>query len=93
LPNIPRDFKKFTSKELVKTIEKINKSRKECLSAGQAGILELFSEVADHLKRVSGHKIWQEGNHSEILFSAKFMEQKLDYVHNNPVADEIVDEP
>jgi REP element-mobilizing transposase RayT len=44
LPDIMRDFKKFTSKELVRTIESINESRKEW-------ILELFSEVADHLKR------------------------------------------
>jgi putative transposase len=55
--------------------------------------LGLFSEVADHLKRVSGYKVWQDGNHPEILFSAKFMRQKLEYIHNNPVADEIVDEP
>ena len=56
-------------------------------------MLGLFSEVADHLKRVSGYKIRQVGNHPEILFSAKFIEQKLEYLHNNPVADEIVDEP
>ena len=86
LPDIMHDFKKFTSKELVRTIESINESRKEW-------ILELFSEVADHLKRVSGYKVWQDGNQPELLFSAKFMKQKLDYVHNNPVADEIVDDP
>ncbi len=57
LPDIMRDFKKFTSKELIRTIESINESRKEW-------ILELFSEVADHLKRVSGYKVWQDGNHS-----------------------------
>ena len=86
LPNIMRDFKKFTSKELVRTMEGINESRK-------GWILELFSEVADHLERVSHYKVWQDGNHPELLFSAKFMEQKLDYLHSNPVADEIVDEP
>ena len=68
-----RDFKKFTSKERIKTIERINESRKRW-------VLELFSEVADR-------------NHSELLFSAKFIEQKLDYLHNNPVVVEIVDEP
>jgi putative transposase len=61
LPNIMRDFKKFTFKELIKTIERINESRK-------GWILGLFSEVADHLKRVSGYKVWQDGNHPEILF-------------------------
>jgi putative transposase len=85
LPNIVRDFKKFTSKELVKTIERINESRKEW-------VLEMFGQVADHLKRVSNYKVWQDGNHPELLLSTKFMEQKLDYIHNNPVADEILDE-
>ena len=86
LQNIMRDFKKHTSKELIKCIERINESRK-------GWMLDLFSEVADGLKRVSHYKVWQDGTHPEILTSSKFIEQKLDYLHNNPVADEIVDEP
>lgn len=93
LSDIIRDFKKHTSKELVKTIEHIHESRKGCLPAGQAGILDLFSEVADHLKRVKNYKVWQDGNHPEILTSTKFTRQKLDYLHDNPVMNEIVDEP
>jgi putative transposase len=86
LSDILRDFKKFTSKELITTIKRINESRK-------GWILDLFSEVADHLKRVKNYKVWQDGNHPEILTSAKFIRQKLNYLHNNPVKDEIVDEP
>jgi len=86
LSDILRDFKKFTSKELITTIKRTNESRK-------GWILDLFSEVADHLKRVKNYKVWQDGNHPEILTSAKFIRQKLNYLHNNPVMDEIVDEP
>jgi len=86
LQNIMRDFKKHTSKEFIKCIERINESRK-------GWMLDLFSEVADGLKRVSHYKVWQDGTHPELLTSSKFIEQKLDYLHNNPVADEIVDEP
>jgi len=86
LSGILRDFKKFTSKEIIDTIGRINESRKGWL-------LDLFSEVANHLKRVENYKVWQDGNHPEILTSAKFARQKLDYLHTNPVADEIVDEP
>lgn len=86
LSDIMHDFKKFTSKELINTINRINESRR-------GWMLELFGEVADHLKRVSKYKVWQDGNHPELLYSAKFIRQKLDYIHNNPVADEIVDEP
>jgi putative transposase len=86
LSDIMRDFKKFTSKELIKTIERINESRR-------GWMLELFGEVADHLKRVRNYKVWQDGNHPFLLYSPRVTRQKLDYIHNNPVADEIVDEP
>jgi REP element-mobilizing transposase RayT len=86
LSDILRDFKKHTSKEIIKTIEQIHESRKRW-------VLDLFSEVADHLKRMKNYKVWQDGNHPEILTAARFTRQKLDYLHDNPVMDEIVDEP
>jgi REP element-mobilizing transposase RayT len=86
LSDIMRDFKKFTSKELIKTIERIHESRR-------GWMLELFGEVADHLHRVRNYKVWQDGNHPVLLYSPRVTRQKLDYIHNNPVADEIVDEP
>lgn len=86
LSGILRDFKKFTSKELIATINRIHESRR-------GWILDLFSEVADHLKRIRNYKVWQDGNHPELLIYAKFIKQKLDYLHRNPTKDEIVDEP
>lgn len=83
LPNIMRDFKKFTFNELVKMIERMNESRKE-------SIFYLFSEVADNLRRVSGYKVWQDGNHPELFFLPHFAKQKPDYLQHNPVADEVV---
>ena len=38
LSDIMHDFKKFTSKELIRTMERVNESRKEW-------IMELFSEI------------------------------------------------
>jgi REP element-mobilizing transposase RayT len=86
LSEIMRDFKKFTSKEIVKVINRINESRKSWM-------LEIFSQVADGLERVSDYKVWQDGNHPELIFSADFQKQKLDYLHWNPVEAEFVDEP
>ncbi len=86
LSEIMRDFKKFTSKEIVKVINRINESRKEW-------VLEMFSQVADGLKRVENYKVWQDGNHPELIFSADFQRQKLCYLHHNPVEAEFVDEP
>ena len=49
--------------------------------------------MADHLKRVKNYKVWQDGNHPELLVTAAFQKQKLEYLHMNPVVAEIVDEP
>ena len=86
LSDIMRDFKKFTTKEIVNVIGRIHESRK-------AWMLEMFSDVADGLKRVKDYKMWQDGNHPELLFSNDFLRQKLNYVHMNPVVAEFVDEP
>ncbi len=86
LPDIMRDFKKFTSRKVIELIDTSNESRR-------AWMLELFGEVADHLERVRHYKLWQDGNHPILLTKVKFTRQKLDYIHNNPVAEEIVDDP
>ncbi len=86
LSGILRDFKKFTANKIIQTIDSIHESRRDWM-------LELFGEVADQLKRIGNYKIWQDGNHPELLMTAKFTRQKLDYIHDNPVAEEIVDEP
>jgi len=68
LSAILRDFKKFTSKEIVKTIEEIHESRK-------GWILDLFSEVANAFKRVTNYKVWQDGNHPIQLSNAAITRQ------------------
>ena len=86
LSDIMRDFKKFTAKKIVNVIGQIHESRREWM-------LEMFSDVADGLNRVKNHKVWQDGNHPILLFSNEVLQQKLDYVHMNPVIAEFVDEP
>ncbi|MEQ9289366.1 MAG: transposase [Cyclobacteriaceae bacterium] len=86
LSGIFRDFKKYTSKRIVKELEITNESRKVWL-------MRAFEKSGEKLKRIKNHKVWQDGNHPIQLESNKFIDQKLDYIHNNPVEDEIVDEP
>jgi REP element-mobilizing transposase RayT len=43
--------------------------------------LDVFSEAADKDKR---HKIWQRFQ-AKNIFSEKFLHQKLEYLHNNPL--------
>ena len=86
LSDILRDFKKFTSKSIIKFIKEGNESRKEWL-------LELFSKACEHLSRDQKYKVWQDGNQPKIIYTPAFFWEKLDYIHNNPVVDMIVEKP
>jgi REP element-mobilizing transposase RayT len=86
LQDIMRDLKKYTSKEIIRTIHEINESRKEWLLRG-------FEKAGKDLKRLKNYKVWQDGNQPKQLLTNTFIEQKLDYIHQNPVEAEIVDEP
>ena len=44
-------------------------------------------------KKITNYKFWQEDNYVEQLNSYAFYKQKLDYIHLNPVRQEIVQEP
>ncbi|NMM48337.1 REP-associated tyrosine transposase [Marinigracilibium pacificum] len=86
LAAIMRDFKKLSNKRIITEIGRINESRSEWL-------LRAFEKAGSKLKRITSNKIWIDGNHPIELDSNLIMEQKLDYIHNNPVDSEIVDEP
>lgn len=86
ISGIMRDFKKFTSKAFIKEFDHYSESRQDWL-------LNMFSRAGRDLKRVKNFKVWQDGNHSMQLMTPWFSEQKLNYIHMNPVKDEIVVEP
>jgi REP element-mobilizing transposase RayT len=90
LSDILRDFKKFTSKKVIQQIQEEPESRRECLPAGKAGMLKLFSEACSQLKREQNYKVWQDGNQAKEIFSNGFLHEKLNYIHQNPVEDLIV---
>ncbi|MEP0351623.1 MAG: transposase [Reichenbachiella sp.] len=85
LETIMRDFKKYTSRAIIKELDRINESRKEWL-------VRAFGKSADKIKRVTSYKVWQDGNHPIHLDANQLQEQKVDYIHNNPVESEVVDE-
>lgn len=86
LEAILRDFKKHTNREIVKTSEVINESRRDWLQRA-------FQQAASKLKRIKSKKVWQDGNHPVLLDTNKMINERLDYIHRNPVEEEIVDEP
>ncbi|GAB2796788.1 transposase [Rhabdobacter roseus] len=81
-----RDFKKFTSKAIVAAIESTPESRRLWL-------LDKFSFEARRTHRAEQFKVWQDGNHAILLESQKFLLQKLHYLHDNPVRQELVANP
>ena len=44
-------------------------------------------------QKIKDYKFWQEGNYVESLQTYQFYKQKLDYIHQNPVRQEIVGRP
>ncbi|SHF39981.1 REP element-mobilizing transposase RayT [Flavobacterium fontis] len=86
LSDVIRDFKKFTSKNIIKVIINEPESRREWL-------LDYFQKACQHLKREQQFKVWQDGYHAEIVETNWFIKQKVNYIHNNPVKDKIVQFP
>ena len=86
LSDILRDFKKYTSKEIIHTIKAIPESRQDWL-------INLFWYTGKNNKKIKFYKVWQDGNDAKEINSADFLDQKMEYIHLNPVRAEIVMDP
>ena len=79
-----RDFKSYTSKKLVEAIkDNPRESRKEYL-------LKLFEEAGLKHGNVKGYQLWQHNNKPIEVYSNWVVEQKVNYIHNNPVEEGLV---
>lgn len=76
LSEILRDFKKFTSKEIVVALQSGN---------SHPSYLNIFRNEATKIKRNRYYKVWKDGNHPIGLDTNFLMDQKVDYIHDNPV--------
>ncbi len=81
-----KEFKSFTAKEIIKLIQTNLESRSQWM-------LKLFEEAAKKHKRNERYQFWTHDNHAEIIFSNKFFDQKVSYIHENPVRAGIVEYP
>ena len=80
-----RDFKTFTSKQIVKLIrENVQESRKEWL-------LNAFQKAAKKNSNNTNFQFWQQHNKPIELWSNAVIDQKINYIHNNPVKAGFVD--
>lgn len=80
-----RDFKSYTSKRFVEIMRSDKESRKEWM--------EMVFKYHAKFKAGQTLQLWTHENHAEHIYSQKFIEQKVHYIHNNPVRRGIVVNP
>ena len=87
LSDVLRDFKSFTAKRLLELIgDEAGESRKEWL-------MRLFREAALGTKQNQELMFWQKSMHPIEITHAAMYEQKVAYIHGNPVAEGLVTLP
>ena len=75
LTQVVADLKRHTAKLLLKSIE----------SDGQEWLLNQLAYYRAKDKQQSLYQVWQEGFHPQAILDDAMMQQKLDYIHANPV--------
>jgi len=53
-------------------------------------LLNRFEYAGRNDKKIKNYKFWQDGNDDQPIYLNDYFEQKLNYIHNNPVKAEIV---
>lgn len=85
--DIIRDFKKHTSKQIQGLIkENSGESRKEWM-------LWMMERAGSKNSNIKNRQFWQQHNKPIELWSNEVIDQKVDYIHNNPLVSGFVYEP
>lgn len=87
LPEIIRDLKKFTSTSVMQAIKANDQeSRKDWM-------LEIFAKAGASNPNNTTMQFWRQDNHPIQLTTPAVFDQKLNYLHNNPVVEGFVERP
>ena len=81
-----REFKSYTAKQMLVAIKDEPESRREWM-------LNIFQFAASKHKRNENYQIWTHENHAVILYGNLFVNQRINYIHENPVRAGIVERP
>ena len=84
LSDILRDFKKHTSKQIIKSIKEEPESRRDWL------LVEMLKAGTKNNKN-SKYQLWRNDNHPIELYSNEVINQKANYIHQNPVEEGVVE--
>jgi len=76
-------FKSFTARKIIDELE----------ARGERGLLQQLSREKVNHKIDRDFQLWQEGSHPQQITTTAMMDQKIEYIHNNPIARGYVAEP
>lgn len=79
LSDIVRDLKSFTSRHIRKAIENSN------IESRKLWMLEIMKSSGAKNKRNKDFQFWQQHNHPIELDTNYLLDQRLNYIHQNPV--------
>ena len=82
LDAILRDFKGFTAKRIVRQAE----------AEKNSAFLAQFASAGEEPKR-GDHKVWQASFWEQDVYSARYLRDRLVYLHRNPVRAGLVEKP
>ncbi len=80
--DITRDYKEFTAKRIIRQAE----------VEGIKEWVEAFRQAGEETGR-SENKVWQDSYWDVNVFTAPFLRQKLQYMHENPIRAGLVKNP
>ena len=81
---IIRDFKKFTAQKIIQLMQK-EESCKQLLS--------IMRKIGRKNKANVQYQFWIQNDGAKEIYSDNFLEQKMEYIHLNPVKAGMVTEP
>ncbi|MEQ8304852.1 MAG: transposase [Cyclobacteriaceae bacterium] len=87
LSDILRDLKKHTSKTIIDLIDSDGSTESR-----RGWMLWLFESAGKKNSNNKKYQFWQQDNHPIELSTNEMLDQRLEYIHNNPVVERIVNE-
>lgn len=89
LEHIIRDLKSFTSRSIRKFLE----SQDSVLESRREWLIDMMKTAGSKNNNNKNFQFWQQHNHPIELSTNALLDQKLNYIHNNPVEAGFVESP
>ncbi|MEO9887779.1 MAG: transposase [Balneola sp.] len=81
LSDILRDFKKYTAKTILKNLQANPKESR------RSWMLWMFKKAGQQNSNNTTFQFWRQDNHPVEVTSSRFLHQKMEYIHYNPVKE------